>query len=564
MDLRIQTLGPFAVYREGRLLTPQDWVTHKTQQLFKILLTHRGHTVLKDQLMEWLWPDLAPKNAANSLRVAVAHLRKALEPTLDDGTRSRWIISRPNGYLLHTEGIWLDVEAFLEKIKEAVYWRENERPDLALSAYRAAAELYRGDYLEEDRYEDWALSTREQLREAFYELRRDWADLLAEQQRYGEALALYQHLLGDYPIREEIWQRVMQCYAQSGQRDQALRAYEQCKAVLRRELEADPLPETQAIYEQIVHKDLPSSPFPQRKRRLSSHLRGEEGSKEVKQSPELQTLCELFAQDGPRLAILTGAGSSGLLEAFLAHAQAEGATVLRGRGSPLKQTLSFSVLLEALQGESPKTRNGLLPFKVPLRARALPVPSTCPAEYEYSRLLGGLCAELQAAIGSKKAILVLENLEYVDNASYHVLCHWALLAPHSDLLVVGTQKENFRSFWASELRELLQSQTISVHDGAPVLCHEDQNESSLETVLEWAYWLYTTMRRWGIDPSGWLKLSDHIQARLLCSNGQLAAGGHFFWHRFASPWPEEGEAWALSSYYYLLAQKKAYVPIAPG
>jgi hypothetical protein len=155
-------------------------------------------------------------------------------------------------------------------------------------------------------------------------------------------------------------------------------------------------------------------------------------------------------------------------------------------------------------------------------------------------------------------------LEYVDNASYHVLCHWALLAPHSDLLVVGTQKENFRSFWASELRELLQSQTISVHDGAPVLCHEDQNESSLETVLEWAYWLYTTMRRWGIDPSGWLKLSDHIQARLLCSNGQLAAGGHFFWHRFASPWPEEGEAWALSSYYYLLAQKKAYVPIAPG
>ncbi len=100
-----------------------------------------------------------------------------------------------------------------------------------MAAYRAAAELYRGDYLEEDRYEDWALSTRERLRESFFELRRDWADLLAEQQRYSEALAICQHLLVDYPLREEIWQRVMRVYANSGRRDQALRAYDELTPV---------------------------------------------------------------------------------------------------------------------------------------------------------------------------------------------------------------------------------------------------------------------------------------------------------------------------------------------
>lgn len=260
MPLKIQACGPFTVWREDQLVGPKEWVTHKTQQLFKILLTYRGHTVLKDQLIEWLWPELSPKNAANSLRVAVAHLRKALEPDLHDGTRSRYIISHPNGYLVHSQEIWLDAEAFLEKAREAAYWREHGHPELALAAYRAAAELYRGDYLEEDRYEDWALSTREQLRDAFYELRRDWADLLAEQQRYGEALAICQHLLVDYPLREEIWQRVMRFYADSGQRDQALRAYEQCKAVLHRELETEPLPETQAVYEAIVREDLTLAP----------------------------------------------------------------------------------------------------------------------------------------------------------------------------------------------------------------------------------------------------------------------------------------------------------------
>jgi DNA-binding SARP family transcriptional activator len=101
MTLKIQTLGPFVVQRDDVFLSGRGWITHKTQQLCKILLTHRGHTVLKDQLMEWLWPELTPKNAANSLRVAVAHLRKALEPDLHDGTNSRWVVSRPNGYLLH-------------------------------------------------------------------------------------------------------------------------------------------------------------------------------------------------------------------------------------------------------------------------------------------------------------------------------------------------------------------------------------------------------------------------------------------------------------------------------
>jgi tetratricopeptide (TPR) repeat protein len=237
----------------------------------------------------------------------------------------------------------------LEKMKEAVYWRERDRPDLALAAYRAAASLYRGDYLEEDRYEDWALSTREQLREAFFELRRDWTDLLAEQQRYAEALALCQHLLRDYPLREEIWQRVMRFYADSGQRDQALRAYEQCGAVLCRELETDPLPETQAVYEAILHEDLTPSPFPEGKGKLPSHFRRGDGG-EVKTSPELQTLSDLLAATGLRTAVLTGPGSPQALEDFLAYARREGATVLRAQGDSLKSTLSFSVLLEVLRG----------------------------------------------------------------------------------------------------------------------------------------------------------------------------------------------------------------------
>ncbi len=549
MNLQIRTLGPFVVQREDRLLHPHDWVTHKTQQLFKILLTHRGHTVLKDQLIEWLWPELTPKNAANSLRVAVAHLRKALEPDLPNGAQSHWIVSRPNGYLLSTENIWLDVEVFLEKIREAVYWREHERPDLALTAYHAAAELYRGDYLEEDRYEDWTLRTREQLCEAFYNLRYDWAELLAEQHRYSEALVLCQHLLRDYPLREEIWQQMMRFYAASGQRDQAMRAYEQCQAVLRRELDADPLPETQKVYEEIVCADLTPSPFPKGKGNLPSRFRGGDRG-EVKPSPELQTLHELLAQDSPRMAILTGAGSAEILEVFLGYARERGATVLRAQGDPLKKTLSFSVLLEALHERTPT--DGLLPFTIPVR-----LDDTCPAECEYARLMGGLCADLTAAIGSAKAVLALENLEHVDDATYQVLCHWVLLAPQSDLLIVGTHKENFRNFWASELMEALNGQTIACERNplAPPSLGEGPGERSLMAVLEWAHGLLAVMRRWRIDPNGWLKLCDYFQQKLFQVSDQTSELS-FLWQRSSGSWPEGGAIWALNSYNrVLLAQR---------
>jgi hypothetical protein len=169
-------------------------------------------------------------------------------------------------------------------------------------------------------------------------------------------------------------------------------------------------------------------------------------------------------------------------------------------------------------------------------------------------LLGGLCADLTTAIGPTKAALSLENLEHVDNVTYQVLCHWALLAPQSDLLIVGTQTKNFRNFWASELMELLQGRTIDVKEAAPINGHSDQNVPDFVTVLEWAHHLCAALRRWGIDPSGWLKLSDHLQTKLFCLNEQLTDIG-FLWRRPDGPWPEGSEAWALNSYGCLLAQR---------
>ena len=80
--LRAQLLGPFGVWVDGQALSPAAWPGRKACQLLKILITFRDRTVASDEFIEWLWPDLAPESAYNSLWVALSRLRHLLEPGL--------------------------------------------------------------------------------------------------------------------------------------------------------------------------------------------------------------------------------------------------------------------------------------------------------------------------------------------------------------------------------------------------------------------------------------------------------------------------------------------------
>lgn len=78
--LRIQLLGPFQVERDNHLIAPEEWPGHKARQLLKILLTRRGHAVPADQLIEWLWSDLAPDVVDPEVREGLRGIIGDVEP----------------------------------------------------------------------------------------------------------------------------------------------------------------------------------------------------------------------------------------------------------------------------------------------------------------------------------------------------------------------------------------------------------------------------------------------------------------------------------------------------
>ncbi len=279
MNLHIETLGPFAVSHGDVPISDSVWKTQKNKALFKILLTSRDHALNKEQLMEWLWPEMAPEAAGRNLRVAISQVRRALEPGLQRGSQSHFLLTTESGYAWNTQaGYWLDAAEFEALSSQFSVDAKTEDSERRISDAERATALYRGDYLEEDRYADWATAERERLREIYFALLTEMAETHARQGRYQRAISLCREVLAADRCRESVWGQLMLYHYHAGDQALALRAYEECQQTLMDELGVEPLPETNALADQIQRRQVagartyPPSPDIERLQRLPLSL----------------------------------------------------------------------------------------------------------------------------------------------------------------------------------------------------------------------------------------------------------------------------------------------------
>jgi predicted ATPase/DNA-binding SARP family transcriptional activator len=247
--LRIQLLGEFRVWMGERPIPPDQWKLRKAQNLLKLLALAPQHRLHKEELMEQLWPESDPKSAANSLHRVLYVARRALEPTGAPGQndlqfQEEWLYLRPELPL------WIDVEAF-----ETAAVQAHSSKDI--SEYRAALALYAGELLPEDRYEDWASPRREALRLEYLNLLLELGRLHETRSEYALAIEALKRLLSTDPAYEGAHAGLMRLYALSGQRQQAIRQYQALQQALRRELDAEPEPQTTRLHQEILSGRFP-------------------------------------------------------------------------------------------------------------------------------------------------------------------------------------------------------------------------------------------------------------------------------------------------------------------
>jgi two-component SAPR family response regulator len=252
--IRIETLGGFRVFRGDSLIEEKEWDRQQPKQLLKAILSRGMTTIPKEILMEDLWPGDKPKQAENNFKTTLQRLRISLEPTHPDDFGSSYIHLHDNQILLDKELCQVDINQFLTLIKIGEELEKRGEEKKALSCFTEALEIYKGDFLEEDLYPPWADNKREELRNKYIELLHQTAHLHDRQGSFKKAIDCFKKVIQVDPLLEESYQKLMTLYALKGLTNEALKTYEACKKVLKKELKTKPDTATEAIYNKILEK----------------------------------------------------------------------------------------------------------------------------------------------------------------------------------------------------------------------------------------------------------------------------------------------------------------------
>jgi DNA-binding SARP family transcriptional activator len=168
--LRVWLLGGFRISVGSRAIGQDAWRLRKAASLVKLLALAPGHRLHRERAMDLLWPGSGTRAASNNLRQTLHAARRILDRANGPG----YLVSENESIVLCPKSkLWVDVEAFEQASDIA---RRSKDP----SAYRAAIELYSGELLPEDRYEEWAQSRRQELRQTFLSLLVEIAGLYEE------------------------------------------------------------------------------------------------------------------------------------------------------------------------------------------------------------------------------------------------------------------------------------------------------------------------------------------------------------------------------------------------
>jgi predicted ATPase/DNA-binding SARP family transcriptional activator len=414
----VQLLGGFRVVVNGRALGDEVWHRKKARQLFKVLLTCRNRWSTKDDLIELLWPDSDPESGSTNLRSAIHALRRALDVSQLYPDVIMVFTDRTSVWLRSDPELWVDADEFehaLERAHAAV-----DQVPLLLEA----DQLYTGDYLPEDVYEDWSIERRDALKRAWADLRFRLAEHWEARDDLQAATASLRQLLQADACDERAARALMRLLTRQGRRSEAVRVYQALVRALRDDLDVEPSEITTVLFETQLPHGQPDAPQPrigarQPARRLHN-VPAQPGAL-IGRQQELAAATSQVLRGDARLLTLVGPAGSG------------------------KTRLALQVGTSTLDEFS----GGV--WFVDLSAVRNPdqVLYAIGRTLEIAQPLDGqsYLEMLSEAIGSGDMLLILDNFEQVVAGGFHVA---ELLAACPELKVLVTSREPLHLRWEQE------------------------------------------------------------------------------------------------------------------
>ncbi|MBF6412400.1 BTAD domain-containing putative transcriptional regulator [Nocardia cyriacigeorgica] len=371
--MQITMLGPLEIRTdEGGLIAIPG---ARLRALLVALALEPGRAVAKTKLIDWIWGEQPPADAANALQALVSRLRRVLP----DGA----LDVQAGGYRLAVEPSAVDAVRFDQLLDQARGGDDAHQARLL----REAMQLWRGAAMQDlgdsddvaavrTRYDGLRLSAMEDLYEAEIRLGRG-----------PELVTELTDLVAQHPVRERLAGSLMRALAAAGRGPEALAVFQRTREALADELGVDPSPELSALHVALLRGEVGARP-----QERTTNLRAELTTY-VGKLTDIAAVRELIAAH--RLTTITGPGGSGKTRLAVETARTmlgdlpDGAWLVElagvdGSGDLAQAALAAFGLRDALLGSAPNAE---------------------PME------------RLIAAIRDRETLLILDNCEHVIEAA---------------------------------------------------------------------------------------------------------------------------------------------------
>jgi DNA-binding SARP family transcriptional activator len=174
-------------------------------------------------------------------------LRNVLDPRRLH-PHSHFVVADGDAVAVNLENVAVDVEAFLAAANEALARHaptDGSAAEETVDLLAAAEELYTGDFLEEDPYEEWAVALREEARATYLAVARALARATTSAGDDDGCVRYALRVLEHDPYDEEAHLGLVSAHLRAGRLGEARRSYRTYAARMQEiDAEAAPFPPT--------------------------------------------------------------------------------------------------------------------------------------------------------------------------------------------------------------------------------------------------------------------------------------------------------------------------------
>ena len=204
--IEVRSLGAFEVLDGGEPVPTSEWGSKRARTLLKRLVAADGWPVTRDELIELLWPDEMSDRLNARLSVQLSAVRRVLR----------------GGVVADRAAVRLDLDAI---DVDVIAWKR-------LDDDAAIVDQYHGDFLPDDRFDDWTAPVREALRARFVEAAHRELERAEDDGDVGRVAGVARRLLAGDRYDEQAHRALVRALHGAGRHGEARAAYDTYTAAM--------------------------------------------------------------------------------------------------------------------------------------------------------------------------------------------------------------------------------------------------------------------------------------------------------------------------------------------